>query len=412
MNFGAARKQLNGGGFFGITSGQTVMRILTLDGGGTWALLQAMALGSLYGEATGGRAILGNFDYVAATSGGSIVLGCLLNNWSPGRIAEFFLNEDERKTIFVARGWGVLRPGVARWSTAGKFAGLQKLFGDALLADLAAQVPHVGAPLQAVIPAYDYDRNRARFFRSNPNSAASSGAPFAPVTLAQAVHASTNAPVIYFDEPADLGVLGRFWDGGVTSYDNPVLAGLTEAVANGAAAGNISLLSLGTGSAILPLRGTYPAESDVLVRERPVSTLTSDLKTMATSILADPPDEATFTAFLMMQHELNALPSELRHVRLNPLIQPVWRGGQWRFPDGLRTNRLGLAPAAMFGRLVALDMDAMAEADVTLIHEFGRLWIGGAEIANQPVRASSDTFAPQIGFGNFADAKARWLALG
>ena len=395
------------------------MRILTLDGGGTWALLQAMALGNLYGDTTSGRAILGRFDYVAATSGGSIVLGCLLNDWPPQKITEFFLNEDERKTIFVARGWGILRPGVARWSTAGKFAGLQKLFGDATLTDLAAQVPRAagGAPLQVVIPAYDYDRNRARFFRSNPNSAASSGAAFVPVTLAQAVHASSNAPVIYFDEPADLGSIGRFWDGGVTSYDNPVLAGLTEALANGADAKTLLVLSLGAGSAILPLKGTQPAESDVLVRDVPVSTLTSDLKTLATSILADPPDAATFTAFLMMQHALNTPSNQLRHVRMNPLIQPMWKisaqfpNGQWQFPNGFRANTLGLTPDVMFDRLVKLDMDAMDQGDVKLIRELGRLWIGGAEITNQAIRASSDTFVPQIGFGNFADAKVRWLAL-
>ena len=65
----------------------------------------------------------------------------------------------------------------------------------------------------------------------------------------------------------------------------------------------------------------------------------------------------------------------------------------------------------MFDRLVKLDMDTMDEADVKLIHELGRLWIGGAEITNQPVRQNGGTFAAQIGFGNFADAKARWLAL-
>ncbi len=392
---------------------RAVMRILTLDGGGTWALLQAMALGSLYGDTTSGRAILRQFDYVAATSGGSIVLGCLLNDWSPQKTTEFFLNEDERKKIFVARGWGILRPGVARWSTAGKFAGLQKLFGTATLADLAAQVPRAAgsAPLQVVITAYDYDRNRARFFRSNPASASASGVAASAVTLAQAVHASSNAPVIYFDEPADLGSIGRFWDGGVTSYDNPVLAGLTEAIANGADAKQIAVLSLGAGSAILPLRGSQPAESDVLVRDVPVSTLTGDLKTLATSILADPPDAATFTAYLMMQHALNTPPNQLRQVRLNPLIQPVWRNNRWEFPGGFHANSLGLAAHEMFDRLVKLDMDAMDQGDVKLIRELGRLWVGGAEITNQPIRADGGTFAAQIGFGNFADAKARWLAL-
>ncbi len=183
------------------------MRILSLDGGGTWALLQAMALGSLYGDATPGREILRRFDYVAATSGGSIVLGGLLNDWSPAKIAALFLDEEKRKSIFVARGWGILRPGVARWSTAGKIQGLKAVLGDATLSELAALVPRDAGrpPLQIVITAYDYDRNRARFFRSNPASAASNSGAAPPVTIAQAVHASSTAPVIYFDQPADLG---------------------------------------------------------------------------------------------------------------------------------------------------------------------------------------------------------------
>jgi hypothetical protein len=97
------------------------MRILTLDGGGTWALSQALALGSLYGDTTSGRAILRQFDYVAATSGGSIVMGCLLNDWSPGRITEFFLNEDERRR-FLSRAAGAffVRSSRAGWRCDGQ----------------------------------------------------------------------------------------------------------------------------------------------------------------------------------------------------------------------------------------------------------------------------------------------------
>ena len=388
------------------------MRILSLDGGGTWALLQAMALGSLYGDATPGREILRRFDYVAAKSGGNIVLGGLLNDWPPEKIAGLFLDEQTRKTIFVARGWGIFRPGVARWSTAGKLEGLQTVLGDGTLAELAAQVPRDAGrpPLQIVITAYDYDRHRARFFRSNPASASSNSASTPPVTITQAVHASSTAPVIYFDEPADLGSFGHSWDGGVTSYDNPVLAGLTEAIANGANPENIACLSLGTANAVLPLKGTYPAESDVLVRDIPKSTILNDVKTLAKSIVADPPDAATFIAYFTMRHSLPPDNNTIRHVRLNPLIQPVLRNRRWEFPGGLRTNSLGLPAEDMFERLVKLDMDAVADSDVKLIEALGRAWLGGGEITNQAIRAS-DTFEPQIGFGTFVAAKTRWLTL-
>ena len=388
------------------------MRILSLDGGGTWALLQAMALGSIYGDATPGREILRQFDYVAATSGGSIVLGGLLNDWSPTKIASLFLDEQKRKSIFVARGWGILRPGVARWNTAEKFQGLKAVLGEATLTDLTMLVPRDAGrpPLQIVITAYDYDRNRARFFRSNPASASSNNSVAPPVTIAQAVHASSTAPVIYFDEPADLNGIGHFWDGGVTSYDNPVLAGLTEAIANGVKPEDIACLSLGTANAVLPLKGSYPAESDVLVCDVPESTFLHDVKTLAKSIVADPPDAATFIAYFMMGHSLPPDNQSIRHLRLNPLIQPVLRNGRWEFPGGFRTNNLGLRAEEMFDRLVKLDMDAVGDSDVKLIEALGKEWIGGGEITNQPIRAS-ESFAPQIGFGNFADAKVRWIAL-
>jgi hypothetical protein len=47
---------------------------------------------------------------------------------------------------------------------------------------------------------------------------------------------------------------------------------------------------------------------------------------------------------------------------------------------------------------------------VKLIQALGQSWVGGGEITNQAIRAG-DTFAPQIGFGTFGAANARWLAL-
>ena len=49
-------------------------KILSLDGGGAWAMLQAMALGDLFGDRPGWE-ILAQFDLAVANSGGSIVLG-------------------------------------------------------------------------------------------------------------------------------------------------------------------------------------------------------------------------------------------------------------------------------------------------------------------------------------------------
>ena len=59
------------------TRTKAVCRILSLDGGGTWALIQARALEKIYGESTRGHEVLRKFDYVVANSGGSIVAGAL-----------------------------------------------------------------------------------------------------------------------------------------------------------------------------------------------------------------------------------------------------------------------------------------------------------------------------------------------
>ena len=148
-----------------------------------------------------------------------------------------------------------------RYDTAAKLAGLRAVFG----ADSAhharsgrgtdQQAEQEGAD-ELVIVGYQYDRDRAKFFRSNPASLASGSGSSAAVTLAEAVHASTNAPINYFEEPARVRIDDRdvlFWDGGVTGFNNPVLAGLTEAKANGIASADIHVLSLGTGNTFLPL---------------------------------------------------------------------------------------------------------------------------------------------------------------
>ena len=78
-------------------------RILTLDGGGCWSLLQAMALERVFGGNTKGRDILSQFDIVSANSGGSIVLGALIANLTPLQIRDLFQKKSERESIFVWR---------------------------------------------------------------------------------------------------------------------------------------------------------------------------------------------------------------------------------------------------------------------------------------------------------------------
>ena len=77
-----------------------VYRILSLDGGGSWALIEVRALIKLYGAAATGHQVLRDFDLVAATSGGSLVLGGLVENLSLNDLLSYFDDEAKRRAIF------------------------------------------------------------------------------------------------------------------------------------------------------------------------------------------------------------------------------------------------------------------------------------------------------------------------
>lgn len=82
-------------------------RILTLDGGGSWALIEVMALRALYSDQTSGRDVLADFDLVAANSGGSLVLGGLVENLTLGALLGYFQNQQNRESIFSpTTSWG------------------------------------------------------------------------------------------------------------------------------------------------------------------------------------------------------------------------------------------------------------------------------------------------------------------
>jgi patatin-like phospholipase/acyl hydrolase len=84
--------------------GDKPYRILSLDGGGTWALIQAKVLMDMYGADTDGEKILANFDLVAANSGGGIVAAGLIANLTPAKILNLFFDGNLRvRPRFAAR---------------------------------------------------------------------------------------------------------------------------------------------------------------------------------------------------------------------------------------------------------------------------------------------------------------------
>ncbi|HUI41476.1 MAG TPA: patatin-like phospholipase family protein [Terriglobia bacterium] len=391
-------------------------RILSLDGGGTWALIELKALIHLYGDNTSGQAVLEDFDLVAANSGGSIVLGGLVEDLTLGEILALFQDQTKRESVFsptqsfgdrILRDLTGLGP---KYSAENKLSALQNALpakGNVPLDRVTAGVRRPGSneDVHLLMIGFDYDRNRAAFFRSSPASGPAWGTgETADVTLAEAIHASTNAPVNYFDAPATFpDRAGRYWDGAISGGNNPVLAAVTEAILKGQDPLNLAVLSMGTASVALPWQ--QPGEPSSPYLQQVVDPgIVTDLRKLALSILDDPPDIATFLAHVMTGSGLglNKPPADSRVIRLNPLISPVGKAGAWSAP--------GAMTAAQFTYLANLDMDAVKQSQVDAISKYANLWLQGVA-PNQPIRMNGDTLHPELGQTRFQDGVAAWNAI-
>jgi patatin-like phospholipase len=390
-------------------------RILSLDGGGSWALIQVRALIDLYGVQTTGHQVLQDFDLVAANSGGSIVLGCLIENLTLQQTLDFFNTESLRKAVFSptksfvdralheALGFG------PKYDAASKLAALQHVFtstGNVPLPDSVKNLSaHSGAgPVHVLMISFDYDHNRATFFRSQAVNKVNWGnGEVANVTVSEAIHASTNAPVNYFDGPAIFpDRTDRYWDGAITGCNNPLLVAVTEAIGTGQSPENIAALSLGTASVALPWAQPGQPQSPYVQQPAPDG-LRNDLLKLATSILDDPPDVATFIAHVMTGsgQGLAASAADSRIVRMNPLISPILINGSWGPPSSMA--------CAQFQYLVNLDMDAVDQPQVDAIMKFATLWLND-QAMNQPIRMDGALTA-ELGQDRYSKAKAAWRAI-
>src|ERR1044071_5572882 len=74
-------------------------KILSRDGGGSWALIQARVLKDIYSDISG-HELLRQFDLAIGNSGGSLVLACLCNDMKLSEIINVFEDENQRKQVF------------------------------------------------------------------------------------------------------------------------------------------------------------------------------------------------------------------------------------------------------------------------------------------------------------------------
>lgn len=384
--------------------------ILSLDGGGSWAYLQAMALKAIYPDLST-KEILRQFDLVTANSGGSLMLACMIEFDSMDEAGGIFLSEEARRSVFsdLLPGEKTLIEKVAeiaglgpKYKTTRKLTGIENAlpkYGRELLQNIPGKL---GVKTQFLITTYDYDLQRAVYMRSDTK--ASNGTKYEH-TLGQAVHAASNAPINYFDDPAQFSYQDsprRFWDGAVGGNNNPALVGVTEAMGiYKAKAEDIQLLSIGTANVILPIEGLsgFAADKSFLVQKRDKAKLTNDVMKMANCILQEPTDAATYMSHIILGGEAanGAVP---RIVRLNPLIQPYLVNNTWTIPAGFKEN--------FFEMLISLDMDAVKQDEVNLIAYLGAMWIAD-KVKNQPIRADGRTLQTEIGHSIFSEAKQAWL---
>ncbi|MCU0428776.1 MAG: patatin-like phospholipase family protein [Cytophagaceae bacterium] len=386
----------------------TLYKILSLDGGGSWAFIEILTLMKLF-PSMKNKEILKQFDMVVTNSGGSIVLAGMIEKETPEEVFQLLMNEEKRRKIFVSTFFSFFTKFIRighRYKTTQKLLGLQSVLSNthALTLD---QIPgYIQHPnLKLLIVGFDYDRSRASFFRSDLKSPSSSGNSQTAMRLADAVHASSNAPVNYFNGPTVVqqgSKTKRFWDGAIGGHNNPCLVGCIEALSYGKDAKNIRILSLGTGATQSLIQGLHSpelAEPKELLQKREKGNFFSYLTKLSTSILNEPQDAASYMAHMVLGGKAaNQSLSQL--VRLNPIVRPVLdKDSQtWKLPKGLSY--------AQYRRLQNLDMDAVKQEEVNLIQELTNAWLRG-EVPNQAIRMSG-TFEAQIGHDLASEAIDYW----
>lgn len=410
-------------------------KILSLDGGGSWALVQIRILQKIYGEKRSGHDVLKEFDMVIANSGGSLALAAMANGYNLDQIADIYLNEKKRNSVFSKLGWfedlqskilNLFKVG-PKYSASRKLIALKKIL-NVIADDDITDVPlFLGKKdLQIIICAFDYERRRATFFRSNKNSLSETiniekkwniptNAKFRSCTLVEAVHAASNAPINFFDEPAKfkartnntLEAFERYyWDGAVGGNNNPVHIAVIEALSNEIKAEDMEILSIGTANTMLPLEdltNQVTAEHPILVIKREKQQFKDDLLKMTNSILSDPPDFASFVAYSMLNPTFEK-DKKMKFVRLNPLIQPIYNKllNRWETPKGLTLDDMS--------RLIKLDMDATEQDDVKLIDKLCSEYFNN-NIPNQPIRTGSERMSCLIGQPDWNQGFAAWRVM-
>jgi len=208
--------------------------LLCLDGGGIRGIMTIQLLRALATRA--GAPCHQIFDMVAGTSTGGIIAGLIASGRTADEIDDLYqklvAKVFQKRDLFASQ---FLNP--PAWSKQSYRRALKELIGDVTFADVCA-----ARGLDLLLTAHDVAEGEETFFsflRERP----AHGNTYGGVLLRAAMEATMSAPT-YFTP------MERFVDGGTTTYNNPALAAILEAVqygAGGYSCGKLTVYSFGTG---------------------------------------------------------------------------------------------------------------------------------------------------------------------
>ena len=266
--------------------------------------------------------------------------------------------------------------------------------------------PQGASPVHFLFVGFDSSQHRLVLHRSDKGSVARSSSDHSDPKVVEAVCGSG----LLSSDPSEGP---RRSERALCALSNPVMAAVTEALANGRARDEIEVLSLGTAHLCLPV-STGPDEEAPLYRV-PVDVGSGfDGRSRAVALPDDAPDSSLFMAHVALGQPLPAVRASMPFgsgsvIRMNPMIEPLADGsGGVRAPD--LSNAVytpGLSTEAVFAGLVGLGGGAIEQTHIALIRALAESWIAD-RVNNQPIRGSASQC--EVGHRWFSAAKEAWLS--
>ena len=212
--------------------------MLCLDGGGIRGILTLQLLKKI--EAIAGIPCYELFDMVAGTSTGGIIAGLMASSKTAAEIEDLYIKLVTK--VFIKRNWRAnrfLNPPLYDKKT---YRGVLKtILGDKTLAAVCNT-----SNLDLMITSKDMTAGEETFFTSFKKDNTQNGI-YKDVLLRSVMEATMSAPTYFMP-------LERFLDGGTTTYNNPSLAAIMEAVTYDGkgkySSDKLTVFSFGTGTTV------------------------------------------------------------------------------------------------------------------------------------------------------------------